>query len=141
MLAELIADSARYFQTYSNYSMSYLLGLLIEKLAQVTKDLKKDRNTSLDITDVVSECAIDLTDPISEILKETAEKREARLSNSKAIQEKAAKEAVTGACGDGVKTENVCEKVFWALWGVIHNFSSENSSDLGHYFLASPHKT
>ena len=24
MLAELIADSARYFQTYSNYSMSYL---------------------------------------------------------------------------------------------------------------------
>ena len=92
MLAELIADSARYFQTYSNYSMSYLLGLLIEKLAQVTKDLKKDRNTSLDITDVVSECAIYLTDPISEILKETAEKREARLSNSKAIQEKAAEE-------------------------------------------------
>ena len=74
MLAELIADSARYFQTYSNYSMSYLLGLLIEKLAQVTKDLKKDRNTSLDITDVVSECAIYLTDPISEILKETVEK-------------------------------------------------------------------
>ena len=95
MLAELIADSARYFQTYSNYSMSYLLGLLIEKLAQVTKDLKKDRNTSLDITDVVSECAIYLTDPISEILKETAEKREARLSNSKAIQEKAAKEKET----------------------------------------------
>ena len=95
MLAELIADSARYFQTYSNYSMSYLLGLLIEKLAQVTKDLKKDRNTSLDITDVVSECAIYLTDPISEILKETAEKREARLSNSKAIQEKAAEEKET----------------------------------------------
>ena len=95
MLAELIADSARYFQTYSNYSMSYLLGLLIEKLAQVTKDLKKDRYTSLDITDVVSECAIYLTDPISEILKETAEKREARLSNSKAIQEKAVEEKET----------------------------------------------
>jgi len=95
MLAELIADSARYFQTYSNYSMSYLFGLLIEKLAQVTKDLKKDRYTSLDITDVVSECAIYLTDPISEILKETAEKREARLSNSKAIQEKAAEEKET----------------------------------------------
>ena len=88
MLAELIADSARYFQTYSNYSMSYLLGLLIEKLAQVIKDLRKDKSTSLDITDVVSECAIYLKDPISEILKETAEKREARLSNSKAIQEK-----------------------------------------------------
>ena len=95
MLAELIADSARYFQTYSNYSMSYLLGLLIEKLAQVTKDLKKDKFTSLDITDVVSECAIYLTDPISEILKETAEKREARLSNSKAIQEKATEEKAT----------------------------------------------
>ncbi len=88
MLAELIADSARYFQTYSNYSMSYLLGLLIEKLAQVIKDLRKSKSTSLDITDVVSECAIYLKDPISEILKETAEKREARLSNSKAIQEK-----------------------------------------------------
>ena len=88
MLAELIADSARYFQTYSNYSMSYLLGLLIEKLAQVIKDLRKDKSTSLDITDVVSECFIYLKDPISEILKETAEKREARLSNSKAIQEK-----------------------------------------------------
>ena len=88
MLAELIADSARYFQTYSNYSMSYLLGLLIEKLAQVISDLRKSKSTSLDITDVVSECAIYLKDPISEILKETAEKREARLSNSKAIQEK-----------------------------------------------------
>ena len=88
MLAELIADSARYFQTYSNYSMSYLLGLLIEKLAQVIKDLRKSKSTSLDITDVVSECAIYLKDPISEILKETAEKRETRLSNSKAIQEK-----------------------------------------------------
>ena len=88
MLAELIADSARYFQTYSNYSMSYLLGLLIEKLAQVIKELRKSKSTSLDITDVVSECAIYLKDPISEILKETAEKREARLSNSKAIQEK-----------------------------------------------------
>ena len=88
MLAELIADSARYFQTYSNYSMSYLLGLLIEKLAQVIKDLIKSKSTSLDITDVVSECAIYLKDPIAEILKETAEKREARLSSSKAIQEK-----------------------------------------------------
>ena len=88
MLAELIADSARYFQTYSNYSMSYLLGLLIEKLAQVIKDLRKSKSTSLDITDVVSECAIYLKDPISEILKETAEKREARLTNSKSIQEK-----------------------------------------------------
>ena len=88
MLAELIADSARYFQTYSNYSMSYLLGLLIEKLAQVINELRKSKSTSLDITDIVSECAIYLKDPISEILKETAEKREARLSNSKAIQEK-----------------------------------------------------
>ena len=92
MLAELIADSARYFQTYSNYSMSYLLGLLIEKLAQVIKELRKSKSTSLDITDIVSECAIYLKDPISEILKETAEKREARLSNSKAIQEKTVEE-------------------------------------------------
>ena len=43
MLAELIADSARYFQTYSNYSMSYLLSLLLEKLNHVVKDLKKSK--------------------------------------------------------------------------------------------------
>ena len=111
MLAELIADSARYFQTYSNYSMSYLLGLLIEKLAQVTKDLKKDRYTSLDITDVVSECAIYLTDPISEILKETAEKREARLSNSKAIQEKAVEEKAVEEGAEEVVAEEPAAEV------------------------------
>ena len=87
MLAELIADSARYFQTYSNYSMSYLLGLLIEKLAQVIEDLRKSKSTSLDITDVVSECAIYLKDPISEILKETAEKRDCLLYTSDAADE------------------------------------------------------
>ena len=92
MLAELIADCARYFQTYSNYSMSYLLGLLLEKLNQLISDLKKNQTTSLDITDVVSECEIYLTEPISKILKETAEKREAKLSTSKSIQEKVAKE-------------------------------------------------
>ena len=74
MLAELIADSARYFQTYSNYSMSYLFSLLLEKLNQVIKDLKKDKSTSLDITDVVSECAIYLTDPIAKILKESSKR-------------------------------------------------------------------
>ena len=72
MLAELIADSARYFQTYTNYSMSYLLSLLLEKLNQVINDLKKSQSTNLDITDVVSECAIYLTEPIAEIFKETA---------------------------------------------------------------------
>ena len=92
MLAELIADSARYFQTYSNYSMSYLFSLLLEKLNQVINDFKKDKSTSLDITDVVSECAIYLTDPIAKILKESSEKREARVANSKEIQEKATKE-------------------------------------------------
>ena len=110
MLAELIADSARYFQTYSNYSMSYLLGLLIEKLAQVIKDLRKDKSTSLDITDVVSECAIYLKDPISEILKETAEKREARLSNSKAIQEKTV-EAKKPAPSPKVSTKSTSKKL------------------------------
>ncbi|MFL2795987.1 MAG: chemotaxis protein CheW [Paracoccaceae bacterium] len=110
MLAELIADSARYFQTYSNYSMSYLLGLLIEKLAQVIKDLRKSKSTSLDITDVVSECAIYLADPISEILKETAEKREARLSNSKAIQEKTI-EAKKPAASPGVSAKSTSKKL------------------------------
>ena len=110
MLAELIADSARYFQTYSNYSMSYLLGLLIEKLAQVIKDLRKSKSTSLDITDVVSECAIYLKDPISEILKETAEKREARLSNSKAIQEKTV-EAKKPAPSPSVSAKSTSKKL------------------------------
>ncbi len=92
MLAELIADSARYFQTYSNFSMSYLLNLLLEKLNQVINDLKKSQSTNLDITDVVSECAIYLTEPVAEILKETMEKREARLASSKETQENADKE-------------------------------------------------
>lgn len=92
MLAEVIADSARYFQTYSNHSMSYLFSLLLEKLNQVINDLKKDKSTSLDITDVVSECAIYLTEPIAKILTEFSEKREARVANSKEIQEQAAKE-------------------------------------------------
>ena len=92
MLAELIADSARYFQTYSNYSMSYLLGLLLEKLNQLINDFKKSQSTSLDITDVVSECAIYLTEPIEEIVRETSKKRTARLASSKEIQEKSDKE-------------------------------------------------
>ena len=92
MLAELIADSARYFQTYSNYSMSYLLGLLLEKLNQLINDFKKSQSTSLDITDVVSECAIYLTEPIEEIVRQTSEKRKARLASSKEIQEKSDKE-------------------------------------------------
>ena len=92
MLAELIADSARYFQTYSNYSMSYLFGLLLEKLDQVVIDLKKSQSTSLDITDVVSECGIYLTKPIAEILKKSTEKREAKVANIKELQEQATKE-------------------------------------------------
>ena len=92
MLAELIADSAIYFQTYSNYSMSYLLGLLLEKLNQLINDFKKSQSTSLDITDVVSECAIYLTEPIEEIVRQTSEKRKARLASSKEIQEKSDKE-------------------------------------------------
>ena len=92
MLAELIADGARYFQTYSNYSMSYLFGLLLEKLNQVVIDLKKSQSTSLDITDIVSECAIYLTEPIAEILQESTEKRESRVANIKEIQEKASQE-------------------------------------------------
>ena len=92
MLAELIADSARYFQTYSNYSMSYLFSLLLEKLNQVVIDLKKGQSTSLDITDVVSECAIYLTEPVAEILKESTEKKQARVANMKEIQEKATQE-------------------------------------------------
>ena len=92
MLAELIADSARYFQTYSNYSMLYLFGLLLEKLNQVVTDLKKSQSSSLDITDVVSECAIYLTEPLAEIIKETTEKRQAKVANIKELQEKATKE-------------------------------------------------
>jgi hypothetical protein len=52
----------------------------------------------------------------------------------------------TGARGDGVKTKNGCEDVFWGQIlppkGVVNNYFSENSSDLGHYFLpSSPEKS
>ena len=50
--------------------------------------------------------------------------------------------SVTGARGDGVKTKNVCEDVFsgppGGCKGVVNNYFSENSSDLGHYFLPPP---
>ena len=58
--------------------------------------------------------------------------------------QKVVKEPQTGGRGDGVKTKNGCEDVFWGKnlppRGVVDNYFSENSSDLGHYFLASPHK-
>ncbi len=110
MLAELIADSARYFQTYSNYSMSYLLSLLLEKLNHVVNDLKKSQSTSLDITDVVSECVIYLTEPIAKISKETAEKREARLASSKEVQEKAASE-INKEPSPAVNTKSTSKKL------------------------------
>ena len=59
-------------------------------------------------------------------------------------QQKVAEGHVAGARGDGVKTKNGCEDVFWGnnlpSGGVVDNYFLENSSDLGHYFLASPHK-
>ena len=60
--------------------------------------------------------------------------------------QKVAKGLVTGARSDGVKTKNGCEKLILGKnlpsRGVINNCFSENSSDLGHYFLPShPLKT
>ena len=57
--------------------------------------------------------------------------------------QKVAKGHVTGARGDGVKTKSLtksgCENVISGQnppsRGVVTNYFSENSSDLGHYFL------
>ena len=53
--------------------------------------------------------------------------------------QKVAEGLVTGARGDGVKTKNGCEEVFWGQIssprGVVNKHFPENSSDLGHYFL------
>ena len=58
--------------------------------------------------------------------------------------QKVAEEPVAGARGDGVKTKNGCENVILGQnlpsRGVVNNYFSENSSDLGHYFLPSSPK-
>ena len=59
--------------------------------------------------------------------------------------QKVAIEPVTRARGDGVKTKNGCENLILgqnpSSRGVVSNHFSENSSDLGHYFLpSSPEK-
>ena len=60
--------------------------------------------------------------------------------------QKVAVDPVTGARGDGVKTKKGCEKLILGenppSRGVANNCFSENSSDLGHYFLpSSPEKS
>ena len=58
--------------------------------------------------------------------------------------QKVAEAHVAGVRGDGVKTKNGCENLILgqnpSSRGVVNDYFSENSSDLGHYFLASPHK-
>ena len=55
--------------------------------------------------------------------------------------QKVAEGLVTADFGDGVKTKNGCENVISGQnppsRGGVSNYFSENSSDLGHYFLPS----
>ena len=77
-LAELISDAARYFQSYSNFSMIYLYGLILDKLIEICVQLKKNALADIDISDVVNECEIYLNDPLDQILNEERAKREDR---------------------------------------------------------------
>ena len=72
-LSELITDFAREIQVYSKYSMTYLLSLIHAKVSQVCLDLIKDKETKIDISDVVSECSIYLVDPLKEIAQKITE--------------------------------------------------------------------
>ena len=77
-LAELISDLARYFRSYSNFSMLYLYGLILDKLNEVCDQLMKDSAINVDISDVVSECSIYLIDPLDQALNQERVKREER---------------------------------------------------------------
>tara|TARA_B100001093_G_scaffold24738_1_gene21877 strand:+ start:3869 stop:6829 length:2961 start_codon:yes stop_codon:yes gene_type:complete len=77
-LAELISDLARYFSSYSNFSMLYLHGLILDKLNQVCAELIKGKPIKTDISDVVSECVIYLNEPLSQALDHERAKREER---------------------------------------------------------------
>lgn len=77
-LAELISDLARYFRSYSNFSMLYLYGLILDKLDEVCDQLMKDSAINVDISDVVSECSIYLIDPLDQALNQERVKREER---------------------------------------------------------------
>ena len=77
-LAELIADLARQFHSYSDYSMIYLTGLIVEKLIEVCEDLVSGNSLETDISDVVSECAIYLKNALELVERQKREKRENR---------------------------------------------------------------
>lgn len=77
-LAELIADLARQFHSYSDHSMIYLTGLIVEKLIEVCEDLVSGNSLETDISDVVGECAIYLKSAIELVERQKREKRENR---------------------------------------------------------------
>lgn len=81
MLSELITESGRQLQTYSDHSMLYLLDLLIKKLTLILSDFLSNQSTDIDIADVVNECAIYLTQPVSELLERDQKKRQGLLLN------------------------------------------------------------
>lgn len=77
-LAELISDLARYFRSYSNFSMFYLYGLVLDKLNEVCAELIAGGAIKTDISDVVSECVIYLNEPLDQALNHERVKREER---------------------------------------------------------------
>ena len=77
-LAELISDLARYFRSYSNFSMLYLYGLILDKLNEVCTELIAGKPIKTDISDVVSECVIYLNEPLGQALDHERAKREER---------------------------------------------------------------
>ena len=77
-LAELISDLARHFRSYSNFSMLYLYGLILDKLNEVCTELIASKPIKTDISDVVSECVIYLNEPLGQALDRERAKREER---------------------------------------------------------------
>ena len=77
-LAELISDLARHIRSYSNFSMLYLYGLILDKLNEVCAELIEGKPIKTDISDVVSECVIYLNEPLGQALDHERAKREER---------------------------------------------------------------
>lgn len=81
MLLELITETGRELQSYSEHSMLYLFDLLIKKLHLTVNELLNNRSTKIDVSDVVNECTIYLAKPVSTLIEKHEKTRQEILTD------------------------------------------------------------
>ena len=81
MLLELITETGRELQSYSEHSMLYLFDLLIKKLHLTVNEFLNNRSTKIDVSDVVNECTIYLAKPVSTLIEKHEKTRQEILTD------------------------------------------------------------